>query len=45
MIIARKELIEQINFAVFPMLQGGPHNVSIGALAIQMKEVASPEFK
>ena len=27
------------------MLQGGPHNVSIGALAIQMKEVASPEFK
>lgn len=36
---------EQINFAVFPMLQGGPHNVSIAALAVQLKEVATPEFK
>ena len=45
MIFARKELMDAIDFAVFPMLQGGPHNVSIGALAIQMKEVATPEFK
>merc|ERR1712127_1032222 len=30
---------EAINFAVFPMLQGGPHNVSIAALAVQLKEV------
>merc|ERR1712127_317207 len=36
---------EAINFAVFPMLQGGPHNVSIAALAVQLKEVATPEFK
>jgi len=27
------------------MLQGGPHNVSIAALAVQLKEVATPEFK
>jgi glycine hydroxymethyltransferase len=36
---------EAINFAVFPMLQGGPHNVAIAALAVQLKEVATPEFK
>jgi glycine hydroxymethyltransferase len=44
-IIAKKELMEDIDFAVFPMLQGGPHNHAIGALATQLKEVASPEFK
>jgi glycine hydroxymethyltransferase len=38
-------LEEKINFAVFPMLQGGPHNHQIAAIAAQMKEVASPEFK
>lgn len=27
------------------MLQGGPHNVAIAALAVQLKEVATPEFK
>ena len=36
---------EAINFAVFPMHQGGPHNVSIAALAVQLKEVNTPEFK
>jgi len=33
-IFARKQYMDAINFAVFPMLQGGPHNVSIGALAV-----------
>ena len=27
------------------MLQGGPHNTAIGALAVQLKEVATDEFK
>ena len=27
------------------MLQGGPHNVAIGALAVQLKEVATEDFK
>ncbi|KAH0488908.1 MAG: hypothetical protein KVP17_003855 [Porospora cf. gigantea B] len=36
---------EKIDFAVFPSLQGGPHNHQIAALATQLKEVASPEFK
>ena len=45
MIFGKKELMEQINFAVFPMLQGGPHNTSIAALAVQLNEVNSDEFK
>lgn len=44
-IIAKKELMADIDFAVFPMLQGGPHNHQIGALATQLKEVNSPEYK
>eukprot|EP00039_Didymoeca_costata_P023740 m.8064 g.8064 ORF g.8064 m.8064 type:complete len:450 (+) comp3833_c0_seq1:78-1427(+) len=36
---------EKINFSVFPMLQGGPHEHQIAALATQLKEVMSPEFK
>merc|ERR1712151_535610 len=35
----------RIDMAVFPGLQGGPHNHQIGALAAQLKEVVSPEFK
>jgi glycine hydroxymethyltransferase len=45
MIFFRKRFEEAINFAVFPMLQGGPHNTNIAALAVQLKEVASQEFK
>lgn len=44
-IFHKTKYTEAINFAVFPMLQGGPHNVSIAALAVQLKEVATPEFK
>ncbi|MFN7137631.1 MAG: hypothetical protein ACK4MU_08975 [Thermomonas sp.] len=29
----------------FPALQGGPHEHQIAAVATQLKEVASPEFK
>ena len=43
-IFAKKDLMDRINFAVFPMLQGGPHNHQIGALAIQLKQVNTPEF-
>eukprot|EP00753_Platysulcus_tardus_P009969 PLAT2462.6.p2 GENE.PLAT2462.6~~PLAT2462.6.p2 ORF type:complete len:466 (+),score=165.94 PLAT2462.6:59-1456(+) len=34
-----------INNAVFPSLQGGPHNHQIAGLAVQLKQVASPAFK
>ncbi|KAF7842735.1 serine hydroxymethyltransferase 7-like [Senna tora] len=39
------DLEDKINFAVFPSLQGGPHNNHIAALAIALKQVATPEYK
>lgn len=36
---------DKINFAVHPSLQGGPHNNHIAALAIALKQVATPEYK
>jgi len=38
------DLEEKINFAVFPGLQGGPHNHTIGALATCLKQAATSEF-
>jgi glycine hydroxymethyltransferase len=34
-----------VNNAVFPTLQGGPHNHQIGALAVALKQVVDPSFK
>jgi glycine hydroxymethyltransferase len=45
MIFAKTENMDAINSAVFPMLQGGPHNHQIGALAVALKEASQPEFK
>jgi len=45
MIFFKKELGDQINFSVFPMLQGGPHQHQIAGLATQLLEVQTPEFK
>ena len=39
------DIKERIDMAVFPALQGGPHNHQIGALAAQLLEVDSPMFK
>merc|ERR1712203_20975 len=39
------DIKERIDMAVFPALQGGPHNHQIGALATQLLEVNTPEFK
>ncbi|CAJ1401184.1 unnamed protein product [Effrenium voratum] len=39
------DLEERINAAVFPGLQGGPHNQSITALAVALKQAMAPEFK
>ena len=35
----------RINNAVFPALQGGPHEHQIAGVAVQLKEVMSPAFK
>lgn len=36
---------DRINTAVFPSLQGGPHNHQIAALAVALKHAKTPEFK
>ncbi|KAL2477548.1 Serine hydroxymethyltransferase 6 [Forsythia ovata] len=41
----RYDFEEKINFAVFPALQGGPHNNHIAALAVALKQVATLEYK
>ncbi|EGF83359.1 hypothetical protein BATDEDRAFT_15526 [Batrachochytrium dendrobatidis JAM81] len=38
-------LEDPINFSVFPGHQGGPHNHTITALAVALKQATSPEFK
>lgn len=38
------ELETKINQAVFPGLQGGPHNHAIAAIATTMKQATTPEF-
>ena len=44
LIFGKKELMDAIDFAVFPSLQGGPHNHQIAGVATQMLEVCSPEW-
>eukprot|EP00879_Flechtneria_rotunda_P011081 GHRR01011578.1.p1 GENE.GHRR01011578.1~~GHRR01011578.1.p1 ORF type:complete len:425 (+),score=121.11 GHRR01011578.1:523-1797(+) len=39
------DIEDKINFAVFPGLQGGPHNHTIAGLACALKQAATPEFK
>lgn len=45
MIFARSHLMEQIDQAVFPASQGGPHNHQVAALAAQLKYANTPEFR
>jgi len=39
------DIKERIDMAVFPGLQGGPHNHQIAGLAVQLLEVVSDDFK
>ncbi|CAG8474519.1 3442_t:CDS:2 [Acaulospora colombiana] len=39
------DLENRVNNAVFPSCQGGPHNNTIAAIAVCLKQVATPEFK
>ncbi len=40
-----REIDKKIDKAVFPGLQGGPHENQIAAVAVALKEAASPAFK
>ena len=44
LIYSKKHLSEKIDFAVFPSLQGGPHNNVISAVAVALKEAKDPQF-
>ena len=45
LIFAKQQYMDAIHSAVFPALQGGPHNHQIGALAVALKEAMEPEFQ
>jgi glycine hydroxymethyltransferase len=45
MLLCRADLAEAIDKAVFPGLQGGPHNHTTAGIAVALKEAAQPEFK
>ncbi|MBI4009656.1 MAG: serine hydroxymethyltransferase [Candidatus Aenigmarchaeota archaeon] len=44
-ILCKKEFAEKIDKAVFPGLQGGPHEHVIAAKAVCFKEAMEPDFK
>jgi len=44
-IMCKEELAEKIDKAVFPGLQGGPHNHTTAAIAVALQEASTNEFK
>ncbi len=45
MIMSTAEHASALDKAVFPGLQGGPHNHTTAAIAVALKEAAQPEFR
>jgi glycine hydroxymethyltransferase len=45
MLLCRSEYAQAIDKAVFPGLQGGPHNQTTAAIAVALQEAATPEFR
>jgi glycine hydroxymethyltransferase len=45
MILCRQQYADAIDKAVFPGLQGGPHNHTTAAIGVALKEAATPDFK
>ena len=45
MLFSRAEISKKIDKAVFPGLQGGPHNNTTAAMAVAFREALRPEFK
>ncbi|MFG2920280.1 serine hydroxymethyltransferase [Streptomyces sp. NPDC048305] len=44
MLLTRAEHAKAVDRAVFPGLQGGPHNQTTAAIAVALKEAAAPDF-
>ncbi|WP_406862658.1 serine hydroxymethyltransferase [Streptomyces sp. HUAS MG47] len=45
MLMCREEHAKAVDKAVFPGLQGGPHNQTTAAIAVALKEAALPSFR
>jgi glycine hydroxymethyltransferase len=45
MVLCRAELAEAIDRAVFPALQGGPHNHTTAGIGVALLEAATPAFR
>ena len=45
MIMSREEHSRALDRAVFPGLQGGPHNHTTAGIAVALKEAAEPDFR
>jgi glycine hydroxymethyltransferase len=45
MIMSTQEHASAVDKAVFPGLQGGPHNHTTAAIAVALREAAQPEFR
>ena len=43
--VCKKNVYKKLNNALFPGLQGGPHNHTTAAIAVALKEAASDEFR
>lgn len=45
MILCKEKYAKDIDRAVFPALQGGPHNHTTAGIAVALREAATPEFR
>ena len=45
MVMCRQKFAKAIDAAIFPGLQGGPHNHTTAAIAVALKEAATPDFR
>ena len=44
-ILCKAEHADQVDRAVFPTLQGGPHQTNISAIAVGLKHLETPEYR
>jgi glycine hydroxymethyltransferase len=44
-ILCKVEHADQVDRAVFPVLQGGPHQSNISAIAVGLKHLGTPEYR
>ena len=45
LILCKAEHADKVDRAVFPMLQGGPHQANISAIAVGLKHLGAPEYR